>query len=179
MDGVIGEIRLFAVDFAPRNWAFCQGQTLSIAQNQALFSILGTTYGGDGITTFKLPDLRGRVPVGAPPRGSFTLGQQGGVETNVMGINTMPSHTHAASGTVKFGAKSGKGSYGDSPSKNFYAQVGTGVNNYGTTNDAVMGSSSVNVTVNNTGANAPINNMQPYTCLNYIICLNGIFPDRN
>src|SRR5687768_993649 len=103
MEGFIGEIRLFAPNFAPRDWALCNGQLLPINQNQALFSILGTTYGGDGRTTFALPDLRGRSAIGAgsgPGLSSYTLGQQTGSPTTLLSANQLPSHTHAISGNI-------------------------------------------------------------------------------
>src|SRR6476620_8139642 len=105
MEGYIAESRLFAGNFAPRGWAFCQGQLLSISQNTALFSILGTTYGGNGQTTFGLPDLRGRVPIHSggsqgPGLSPYDLGEMGGTETNTLTINQMPAHNH----TVQFTA---------------------------------------------------------------------------
>ncbi len=103
MEGTIGEIRLFAGNFAPRTWAFCNGQLLPIAQYQALFSILGTIYGGDGRTTFALPDLRGCVPIhpgNGPGLSDRRLGQRGGAETVALNQLNLPSHTHAATATV-------------------------------------------------------------------------------
>ena len=150
MDGVIGEIRLFAGNFAPRNWSFCQGQLISIQTNQALFSILGTTYGGNGITNFALPDFQGRVPVGA---GNFlVLGGITGSETTQLNLQNLPMHTHTASGTVNLGAKTGKGIPIDTPAGNFYSgQSTTAPNIYGNTKDKVMGSSPAAITVNPAG----------------------------
>jgi len=178
MEGVIGEIRLFAGDFAPRNWSFCQGQLLAIQTNQALFSILGTAYGGNGITNFGLPDFQGRVPVGA---GQFLpVGGVTGSETTQLNLQNLPVHTHTASGTVHLGAKTGKGIPIDTPASNFYSgQNTTAPNIYGSTTDKVMGSSSATITVNAAGQGQPFSTMAPFLCLNYIICLYGIFPDRN
>src|SRR5262245_2640068 len=103
MEGVMGYTTLFAGNFAPKNWAFCQGQLLSIATNTALFSILGTTYGGNGTTNFGLPDLRGRAVVGAgtgPGLSSYSLGEQGGSENGFMGATQLPIHAHPLQGTI-------------------------------------------------------------------------------
>src|SRR5690242_20983611 len=110
MEGTIAEIRMFAGNFAPRNWAFCASQILSIAQNTALFSLLGTTYGGNGQTTFALPDFRGRTPVGwgqGPGLSNYDLGQVGGTETSTLTVQTMPAHTHTLTGNLAMGAKNG------------------------------------------------------------------------
>jgi len=179
MEGVIGEIRLFAGNFAPRSWAFCNGQLLAIATNTALFAILGVTYGGNGVNNFALPDLRGRVPEGSGNLPTVQLGELGGVESNMLTLQNMPTHTHTAKGTVNIGARSGKIASDTNPENNFYAQIPNGSNIFGTTTDAVMGSTVATVTVNNAGQSVPINNMQPYLGLNYIVCLQGIFPDRN
>jgi len=168
MEGFIGEIIMFGGNFAPRFWAFCNGQLLAIAQNQALFSILGTTYGGDGRTTFGLPDLRGRAAMHTgqgPGLTSRQLGQRGGTEANTLTVSQIPSHTH------QLNAKEEGNS--DNPSGGFIA--GSGANSFGTSADAVMAANAVQPV----GNNAPINNMQPYECVSYIICLQGIFPSRN
>ena len=156
---VIGELMMFAGNFAPRGWALCDGQLLSIAQNTALFSLLGTTYGGDGRTTFGLPDLRGRVPVhpgrgpGLTPR---QLGEKGGQETVTLTTVQMPNHNHA----VQEGAGQGEGSEpGGGP-------VSTPVNGAG----EMSGS---------TGGSQPHPNMQPFQCINYCIALNGVYPSRS
>ena len=160
MEPFIGQIIMFAGNFAPRGWAFCDGQLLPISQNTALFSILGTTYGGDGRTTFALPDLRGRVPMHAghgPGLSSRRIGEKGGQESVTLTIAEMPSHTHSAlsSSTI------------DPTSTGAF--VKGAVNATGTT-------PSINVT--NSGGNLPHNNVQPYGCVNFIIALYGAFPSR-
>lgn len=176
MEGTIAEIRLFAGNFSPRSWAFCSGQILSIAQNTALFSLLGTTYGGNGATTFALPDLRGRVPVGTgqgPGLPNFTLGEIGGTETVNLLINNLPAHTHTAS--LSMGARNGAGN-SISPTGNYPANV---TNGYSNTQDAQMAPLNGSATVGNTGGSQPFSIMSPYLGLNYIICMEGIFPSRN
>lgn len=174
MDAYIGQIMLFAGNFAPKNWAFCDGSLVSIQQNSALFSILGTTYGGDGRTTFALPDLRGRVPIhvgaGTPGPGlsPHTLGERSGTETVTVFTSQMATHNHAV--TV---AASNEGNSQPRPVGNIF---GTG------SNYEVPAGASGNlggVSCGNTGGSQPHNNMEPYTAMNYIICLYGIFPSRN
>lgn len=191
MEGTIGEVRMFAGNFAPRAWAFCEGQLLSIAQNQALFSILGTTYGGDGRTTFALPDLRGRAPIGpgtGPGLTTRKLGQRSGAETNQLTQNQLPAHTHNAAvnlrGVVSPLANSDTGNDGIPSSLAYPAEPNPSNNIYHTgTPDTTLGPSPVTITggvvVSNTGANQPINNMQPFLGLYYVICMQGVFPSRS
>lgn len=172
-DGIIGEIRLFAGNFAPRNWAFCNGQILSIAQNTALFSLLGTTYGGNGQTTFALPDLRGRVAVssGQSTTGrSYTLGETGGTETNTLLVSQMPAHVHQV--TVSQPVNSGDGNT-DDPTGNYPA---ASKNGYSTSTNA--SGPAQTITVGIAGSSQPMNNVQPYLGLNYIICIYGVYPSR-
>lgn len=169
----IGEIDWFAGNFAPRGWAFCNGQLLDIASNSALFSILGTTYGGDGRTNFALPDVRGRVLVhsgsstgpGLSPR---PLGQISGSETETLTIAQMPNHTHSlrASGGTANQSSPGGGVLAATGRTRVYDNTGT---------NTTMGAGSI---ANNGGGGAH-NNMQPYNTLNCIIALVGIFPSRN
>lgn len=178
---MIGEIRMFGGNFAPRTWALCQGQLLPISQNSALFSILGTTYGGDGRTTFALPDLRGRCAIGqgnGPGLSDRRLGAKGGTETNTLNTTQLPAHTHSASGTVELQAKNGAGDESN-PGGGFLATANSDMFSDGTGLNATMGSNPVNVTVGNTGNNQPVNNMQPYLAVNYIICLQGVYPSRS
>ena len=180
MDGFLGEIRLFAPAFAPKNWAYCFGQLLAISQNQALFSILGTTYGGNGINNFALPDLRGKAPVGAGQGAGLTnyiLGQQTGTATNTLTGNNIPPHNHTISGTISMRTTS---ILADSETSggNYFANDGTtkfDAQNDGTT----MKPAIVNLTAGNPGISLPVNNMMPYLAINYIICLFGVFPSRN
>ena len=181
MEGTIGEIRMFAGNFAPRSWAFCQNQILSIAQNTALFSILGTTYGGNGQTTFALPDFRGRVPVGAgqgPGLSQYSLGQIGGTETNTIINANFPAHTHPLSGSITMPGNASDGN-ADAPQTNYPAKL-TGTNMYSTVNNASgLGNMQLALTATAVGSSSPVNNIQPIMGMNYVICMFGIFPARN
>lgn len=184
MDGTLAQVIMFAGNFAPRNWAYCQGQLLSIAQNQALFSLLGTTFGGDGRTSFGLPDLRGRTPVGTgngPGLTPRSLGQKSGAEYNYLTVANLPSHTHTASGKLATG---GDNALSDISANNLLASEARGggdaLNIYNSgAGTGYMADGSVQVTVGNTGANQAVNNMQPYLAMNFIICTSGIFPSRS
>ena len=182
MEGYIAEIRLFAGNFAPRGWAFCNGQILSIAQNTALFSLLGTTFGGNGQTTFALPDLRGRVAVGpgqGPGLPAVNLGQVAGAPTHTLIITEMPAHNHAAQNAIR-AYDEGFGGGGDSarPINNYWSSVASGAP-YNTTTNTTMNPGAVATTVGIAGGSQPHNNMQPYLGVNYIICMEGIYPSRN
>jgi len=178
MNPFLGQITTFAGNFAPRGWAFCDGQLLPIAQNSALFSILGTTYGGDGRTTFALPDLRGRIPIhtGQSPGGSidFRLGFRAGEEEHTLTQLEMPSHSHALPANA--GAGSLVGPTSNSPSNAYPAEAalaGRAVTKYNSTSDTTMGAT------DSQGTRQAHNNMQPSLALNYIIAIVGIFPSRN
>jgi microcystin-dependent protein len=161
----IGSVILFAGNFAPRGWAFCDGQLLSISQNTALFSILGTTYGGNGQTTFALPDLRGRAPVGprqGPGLANHDLGEVGGVENVTLNVGQMPAHNHSL-------PASGAEQETNNPTNAVPAKGGV----FGTTANTNMAPMSV------AGASQPHENRPPYLGLNYIIALEGIYPSRN
>lgn len=186
-DPFIGQIVLFGGNFAPRNWAFCDGQLVAISQNSALFSILGTTYGGDGRTTFGLPDLRGRVPIGprqGPGLTFYREGQKGGAEDVTLTQAEMPSHSHATNvqTTANMLAESRPGT-ASTPAGNMLA-AGTNIFRPNAvaddvTMDSAMLQVDTTVTVNNAGGSQSHNNMQPYLAVNYIIALFGIFPSRN
>ncbi len=193
MEGVIGEIRGFGGNFAPRAWAYCQGQLLAISQNQALFSILGTTYGGDGRTTFGLPDLRGRAPISAgtgPGLSTHKLGARSGTETVTLTQNQMPQHTHIAQFTQTAGVASisvvADSANQEDPTNHYLAAANIAGTNQIYSDDtptATLGPSAVTVagtvTNYNTGGSQPHNNMQPYLTINWIICLQGVFPSRS
>ncbi len=195
MEGTIGEIRGFAGNFAPRAWAYCQGQLLSINANQALFSILGTTYGGDGRTSFGLPDLRGRTPVSqgtGPGLSTHKLGARSGAEYNYLTQNQMPAHTHSATWTetasiVSIGASTSDATEAEPGATLTLGVADAGGNSaiYTTGNNDVTlkagGSVSVagTVTVGMSGASQAVPNMQPYLVINWIICLQGVFPSRS
>ena len=185
---LLASIKMFAGNFAPRGWAFCEGQLLPISQNQALFSLLGTIYGGDGRTTFALPDLRGRAPISSgngPGLTSRPLGQRSGIESNMLNTNQLPPHTHTVIGaTTKVSNADGTI---NNPEGKVLAVGKTVVDRstsynasiYGDTANANMAANDVIVTVGNTGGGQPINNMQPFLAVNYIIALQGVFPSRN
>lgn len=164
-DPFLGEIHIFAGNFAPKGWAFCEGQLLSIAQNTALFSLLGTTYGGNGTTNFALPDLRGRVPIHTS--NDYTLGQAGGAETVTLTQGQLPMHSHGMTATSDEGSLV-------SPSGAVYARARGGVPVYG---DQATGQLSGSA-ISGMGGGQPHNNLQPYLALNYIIALQGVFPAR-
>ncbi len=174
MDPFIAQILMFGGNFAPRGWAFCDGQLLPISSYSALFSILGTTYGGDGRTTFGLPDLRGRAPIHAgngPGLSSRRLGEKGGQENVVLQTSQMPPHNHTASATVA--VSTGVGDEG-SPTGVLAAHSGAFTEDG---NGAQLGG--VSTTVNNTGGGQSHNIMQPFLGVNYIIALVGVFPSRS
>jgi microcystin-dependent protein len=166
----IGEISMFAGNFAPRGWAFCEGQLLSISQNQSLFSILGTTYGGDGRTTFGLPDLRGRVPIHTgvgPGLSNYKLGQKGGAETTTLTTDQLPSHNHtiyasnsAANSSEVTGKIMGKA----------VGIPGLYSSKKPDTNMSPTG---------NSGGGQALDIRQPYLVVHYIIALQGVYPSRN
>jgi len=161
-DPFIGEIRLFGGNFEPTGWAFCNGQLLSISQNEALFNLIGATYGGDGQSTFALPNLQGRLPI---HQGSgFSIGEEGGEENHTLTTGEMPAHRHP--GFSSLAAASGL------PNGNLPAN--TGANNLyaGGGGSAWSGYQSV-------GGNQPHDNLMPFACVNFIISLFGIFPSQS
>lgn len=182
----LGQITMFAGNFAPRGWAFCNGQLLAIPNNQALFSLLGTTYGGDGRTVFALPDLRGRVAMHSgdstgPGLTSHPLGSRGGSETNVLNAAQLPPHSHTAQLEGKAYVSSSQypdeydpaGRYLGTSTKKIFGD---------NPNNARMGAidmADLSVKLGSTGLGQSINNMQPFQAVNYIICISGTFPSRN
>jgi len=162
-EGFIGEIRMFAGNFAPRGWAFCDGQLIAVSSNTALFSILGTIYGGDGRTTFALPDLRGRTPIGpgnGPGLSSYRLGQKGGTETFTLTTQNMPMHAHSIP------------TFAVDPNGADFKQGNAAVMTLGNAATGIINSA-------NMGGSQPVNNVQPYVAIHYIICLQGTFPSRS
>jgi microcystin-dependent protein len=161
----VGEIRIFAGNFAPAGWQFCEGQLLPISEFETLFNLIGTTYGGDGQATFALPDLRGRIPI--HQGNSFTLAETGGVETVTLTVSQIPSHSHAmlastSTGTVNSPATAVTAA---SPSVTLYTADVT---------DSNMAAAAVS----SVGGSQPHDNFQPYLCLDFIISLFGIFPSQ-
>lgn len=180
MEGTISEIRLFAGDFAPKNWALCQGQILPISTNQALFALLGVNYGGNGISTFGLPNFAGRMAMGtgsAVGVQSYTLGQMSGSPTNTCLQSNMPMHTHTPiSETATISTFSDGGSTGVPTDNNLASLQGLYSNQ---TADTSLKAISTAFNLSAAGRSAPISVQQPYLGLNYIICLMGIFPSRD
>jgi len=200
MEGTIGEIRVFAANFAPKNWASCEGQLLPINSNTALFSILGTQYGGDGKTTFALPDLRGRTVLGigqGAGLSNYAIGERTGMENVTLITPQMPVHNHGATGHVGdvtatatlYGVNDSGGQ--DNPGGNFIAEdTGAGVTPYAASGTPVaMNAGAItitdvvvpppSVTVGPAGSTMPHPNMQPSLVMYYVICMYGVFPARN
>ena len=187
MEGTIGEIRMFAGNFAPRSWAFCDGQLIAISSNTALFSIIGTTYGGDGRTTFALPDMRGRIGMHAGTGPGLTprmLGQRFGVEEYSLSPLQMAAHTHFAQSTLSVNnltltipASTAVGNK-KKPTGNILA---VDVNDPTTLGSpiSVDGTGSITTTINNSGMGQPVQNIQPVEVINYIICQFGVYPSRS
>ncbi|KQZ26974.1 phage tail protein [Duganella sp. Root1480D1] len=180
MDNFIGEIRLFAGNFPPLGWAFCDGSLLSIAQNTALFALIGTTYGGNGQTTFALPDLRGRVPLhqGTQPgtANNYVMGQQAGAETVTLTSNQIPLHSHSASASTAVPPATGSGITLTGPAvyvpaapakPKFYAPAGSAT--------VAMSAQAIQPA----GGNQPHDNMAPFLAVSFIIAIEGIFPSQN
>jgi microcystin-dependent protein len=171
----VAEIRPWACNFAPIGWAFCQGQTLPIAQFTALFSLIGTYYGGNGTTTFQLPDLQGRVPMkfGTDPTGNnYAIGEEAGTETITISSTQMPVHTHTFSGTNAVGPK-------DKPADG----CALGTSQHGNTYYGPSNGSTTTINVGTvslyTGGNQPHTNLQPFLAINWCIAMQGIYPSRN
>ncbi|HEX2046720.1 MAG TPA: tail fiber protein [Acidimicrobiales bacterium] len=163
-DPYVGEIRMWPGNFAPVGWLFCQGQLLPISENETLFQLIGTTYGGDGQSTFALPNLQGRLPV--HQGNGMVLGQQAGVEEVTLTVNQVPAHTHPLTAAKTLGNAS-------SPAGNVLAESPGGVKPY------IQGSPSVPMAataIGTAGGSQPHTNLQPYLCINFIISLFGIFP---
>lgn len=167
----IGEIRLFAQDYAPRGWALCNGQIMSINVNQALFAILGTTYGGNGSTTFALPNLQGRVPVnvGKPDAFAYTvdLGQSAGEERHTLTMQEMPTHMHSVSASSHISNEVSPSGKIWAPKENSYAKLESP--------EYMMSPQALSLA----GGSQPHTNMQPYLALNFCIAVQGIFPTRS
>jgi microcystin-dependent protein len=169
-DPFIGQISLFAFAFAPKGWAFCNGQLLSIAQNQALFSLLGTTYGGDGITTFRLPNLQNRAAMSSgqgPGLSNYALGQVGGETGHTLTTAEMAPHVHGAATATDTSQLT--------PKAHYWAPNIDGNNTYSATAIGTMAANAVGVA----GDGQPHQNMQPHLALNFCIALVGVFPSHN
>jgi microcystin-dependent protein len=168
----VGEIRMFGGSFAPRSWALCDGQLLAVNQNDALFSLLGTTYGGDGRTTFGLPDLRGRIPLHAGSGPGLTprsLGSRSGTESNTLNANQLPAHNHIFNGTTN--------PAGDTSPAGNLPGTAAGSNLYNNASANLVAMDADMVATN--GGGGSHNNVMPFLCVNFIIALFGIYPSRN
>ena len=161
----VGEIRMFAGNFAPAGWMFCEGQLLPISEYETLFNLIGTTYGGDGQSTFALPDLRGRLPL--HQGNGFVLSQTGGVETVTLTTAQIPAHTHTVLATTNANTAA-------QPSGNFLAQ-GPDIYEQNKPGNAVMAANSIS----SAGGSQPHDNFQPYLCVDFIISLFGVFPSQS
>lgn len=177
MDEYLGIVKLFAGTYAPRGWAFCDGRLIAISQNSALFSLLGTQYGGDGIQTFGLPDLRGRVAVGAgqgPGLSNYVAGEITGTETVALTTSQMPAHTHGTAVLADFGTNASP--VNAVPAITVASTDGgetVNVRGYGPTPNATGGN------VLPAGGSQPFSVLQPLLGMNYIICLEGVYPSRD
>jgi microcystin-dependent protein len=165
-DPFVGEIRMFAGNFAPAGWAFCEGQLIPIDQNETLFNLIGTTYGGDGQNTFALPDLRGRVPVHVGP--GFAQGQLGGVETVTLTTSQLPAHTHTLFASSDNATQI-------NPIGRVLAQ-NTGADPY--RSGGSLTQALAVTTIASDGGSQPHDNLQPYLCVNFILSLFGVFPSQ-
>lgn len=175
MEGYIAQILFFAGNFPPKYWAFCEGQILAISSNTALFSLLGTTYGGNGTTTFALPDFRGRVPVGVgqgPGLPNISLGQRLGASTVTLLTTQMPAHTHAASAAVAVASTNGSSA---TPVGNIFTTAAASA--YGSS--ANSAASAATLTLGGAGGNQAFSVQQPTLGINFVICQFGIFPARD
>jgi microcystin-dependent protein len=182
MEGVIGYTTLFAGNFAPKNWALCQGQIITIASNTALFSILGTTYGGNGTTTFGLPDLRGRSIVGVgqgPGLSQYSLGQVGGTETQTLTMSTMPAHVHPVAVVAANPASDEAGSLTTASGSVYARDTISGGAPYSSGPNVSMGPLSAQITVTPVGGAQAFSILRPLLGLNYIVCMRGVYPARN
>lgn len=171
-DPYLGEIKTFAGNFAPAGWALCQGQLLSIAENDALFSLIGTTYGGDGVSTFALPSLASRIPLHqgtGPGLSPKVTGELGGSETVTLTTGQLAAHNHTAVCSNTTGNSA-------SPINSYWStDPGSNTGAYSTASSSTMAATAIG----NTGGGQPHNNVQPYLVINYIIALEGIYPSRN
>jgi len=171
MEQFLGSLLLAPFNFAPAGWALCNGQLLKIAQYTALFELIGNTYGGDGVTTFALPDLRGRVPIAAgqgPGLQNYALGQSSGAEHATLGVNQLPSHNHAVN-TVSSAATSPK------PANEYLASSTSGSVYSSSHPDSKLNANAVS----HVGGGQPVDVRQPYLTLNWIIALTGVFPSQS
>lgn len=189
MEGTMAEIRLFAGNFSPKSWAYCNGQLLAIATNTALFSLLGTTYGGDGRTTFGLPDFRGRHPLSTGQGGglpNYVLGERTGVQQTTLSLLNLPNHSHISTGipsvTINMLCNTNEAT-GTEPEGQYPATPSSGATMYSSAADSTLATYDLhpvsNLVAGVSGSSQPIPLGSPYLGINYIICMYGIFPSRD
>lgn len=180
MEGVMAVVTMVAYDFAPKNWAYCNGQILPIAQNQALFSLLGTTYGGNGVNTFALPNMQSRIPVGvgqAQGLSNYTLGEVTGTEAVILTVSNLPPHLH--NGNITVTPKGSNSADELAPGGNSPGQIANGYATTLTPAIFMQGPNVISTTIGASGGNQPFSILEPYLAVNYVICMYGIFPSRN
>jgi len=167
----VGEIRMFAGNFAPAGWMLCQGQLLPISENETLFNLIGTTYGGDGQSTFALPNMQGRFPIhfGTGGGSTYQLAEEAGTETVTLTVNQIPAHNHPVTATSTNGGQA-------TPVNNIFAAVQSGNQMY---NDQAPNGTMNAAAVNPDGGSQPHENVSPYLCVNFIISLFGVFPTQS
>ncbi len=180
MEGTIGEIRLFAGTFAPKSWGYCNGAIQNISANTALFSILGTTYGGNGTSTFALPDFQSRMAMGTgtPPGGSaINCGDKSGAETALMTVANMPAHNHSLVGNLTVNANADASDSNNVPTGRY---LSNGATLYSATADepATTGVNVISIPTTSTGNGMPFSTLPPFLGMNYIICMYGVYPYR-
>lgn len=178
MEGYLATIMMFGGNFAPRNWAFCAGQIIPIVQNTALFSLLGTNYGGDGRVSFGLPDLRGRSVIGVgsnPALSQYDIGQLGGSESETLLSTQMPAHNHTGTFNVLATSNSADS---EQPNGNILATPGPEIYATPNTTPTVQYGGGLSAEVLPAGNSQPFSIMQPYLTVNFVICMNGIYPSR-
>ncbi|MDQ3109513.1 MAG: tail fiber protein [Bacteroidota bacterium] len=181
MEGVIGYTTMFAGNFAPKNWGFCQGQIMTIASNTALFSILGTTYGGNGTTTFGLPDLRGRAVVGAgqgPGLSPYSLGQMTGTENATLTNSEMPAHVHPVAVVAANPVTDGDASL-STANGSVYGRDTVGIAPYSSSSSVNMGPLTANLQMAPVGNSQALSILRPLLGINQVICMYGVYPARN
>ena len=180
MEGTMAVVTMVAYDFTPRNWGACDGQLLSIAQNTALFSLLGTTYGGNGIQTFGLPDLRGRVATGCGQGAglsNYTLGEIGGTENTTLNVNNLPPHAH--NGPINITPVGGLAQDSSDPGGYNPGSIPNGYASASTAGVSMVTPSYTGSAIGVTGSSQPMSLLTPYLTVNFVICMYGIFPSRN
>lgn len=168
----VGEIRLFGGNFAPVGWMFCEGQLLAISENEVLYTLIGTTYGGDGESTFALPDMRGRLPIHFG--NGYVLAETGGAEEITLTVNQIPSHTHPLVGMAPTGAAPQGNATHQTPVSNLPA--GGAIKAYAATSPTILTNAAA---IDSVGGSQPHTNLMPYVCVNFIISLFGVFPSQN